>query len=284
MLGRKRDRDDPFAGLRGDETRIASEPATARREPSRRRRGAGGLVAGALGLLLALGALVAFDWALYEVVQTGTCASGGPYVSARQCPEGTGLRVAVLMLAVPLGLVGCALLSASRRGRWRAAVGVWVVAWALLFVSSAVVALVAVNSSDEPVVEGAKSGITIMAVVFIAMGLAPLALLALGRGRGGEGDGLSGAASGRILAVEDTGVTVSSAHGVSLPGTRRVRVTVQVEPEGGEPYIVTTAAVVPDHAAAEVGGRVQVRHARGDRESVELRFPARVRPVGESTA
>ncbi len=280
MLGRKRDRDDPFAGLRGGEVTPESAPASAPRDRSRPRRG--GLVAAVLGLLLALGALVAFDWALYEVVQTGTCASGGPYVSARQCPQGTGLRVVVLTLAVPLGLVGCALLSASRRGRWRAAVGVWVVAWALLFVSSAVVALVAVNSSDEPVVEGATSGITIMAVVFIAMGLAPLALLALGRG--GEGDRLSGAANGRILAVEDTGVTVSSAHGVSLPGTRRVRVTVQVEPDGGEPYVVTTAAVVPDHAAAEVGGRVQVRHARGDRESVELRFPARVRPVGESIA
>ena len=79
------------------------------------------VIGGALGLLLGLGALVAFDWALYEIVQTGTCASGGPYVSARQCPEGTGLRIAGVTAALPVGLLGCGLLSFSRRGNWRAA-------------------------------------------------------------------------------------------------------------------------------------------------------------------
>jgi hypothetical protein len=230
--------------------------------------------------VLGLGSLVAFDWALYEIVQTGTCASGGPYVSARSCPEGTGLRIAVLTCAIPVGLVGCALLSASRRGNWRAAVDVWLVAWALLFVSSGIVALVAVYGSDDPVVEGARLGVTIMAAVFIPMGLVPLGLLVLGRGRADADGGLSRSATGRILDVQDTGVTVSNAVGVSLPGTRRVRVTVQVEPDGAEPFTVTTAAVVPDYAAAEVGGSVQVRYHRQDRDRVELRFPSRVRPVG----
>lgn len=229
------------------------------------------VIVGALGLLLGLGALAAFDWALHEIVQTGTCASGGPYVSARQCPEGTGLRIAALTAAIPVGLIGCGLLSFSRRGNWRGAVGVWLVAWALLFVSSAIVALVAVYASDDPVVEGAQLGVTIMAAVFIPMGLAPLAVLALGRRRGDADDGLSGSARGRILSVQDTGV--------SLAGAQRVRVTVQVEPDGAEPFTVTTAAVVPDHAAAEVGGSVQVRYDPRDRERVELRFPARVRPV-----
>jgi hypothetical protein len=275
MLGRKRDQDDPFAALRGDEAGLGAAPAP--RAPARPR--SRGSIAGALGLLLGLGSLVAFDWALYEIVQTSTCASGGPYVSARPCPEGTGLRIAALSGAVPLGLIGCGLLSASRRGNWRAAIGVWLVAWALLFVSSAVVGLVAVYASDDTVVEGARLGVTIMAAVFIPMGLAPLGLLALGRRRRDAEDGLSGSASGRILSVQDTGVTVSNAAGVSLPGTRRVRVTVQVEPGGAEPFTVTTTAVVPDHAAAEVGGNVQVRYHPRDRDRVELRFPARVRPV-----
>jgi len=243
-----------------------------------RRRKLGGVL-GALGLLLGLGSLVAFDWALYEIVQTGTCASGGPYVSARPCPEGTGLRILALTAALPAGLLGCGLLSFSRRGNWRAAIGVWLVAWALLFVSLAAVALVAVYASDDPVVEGARLGITIMAAIFVPMGLAPLALLAIGRRRGSADDGLSRSASGRILSVQDTGVTVSNAAGVSLPGTRRMQVTVQVEPDGTEPFTVTTAAVVPDHAAAEVGGSVQVRYHPRDRDRVELRFPARVRPV-----
>jgi hypothetical protein len=235
--------------------------------PGRRRHA----ITGTIGLLLSLGALVAFDWALYELVQTGTCASGGPYVSARQCPDGTGLLVAGLTAAIPVGLVGCGLLSFSRRGNWRSAIGVWLVAWAALFVSSAIVALVAVYASDEPAVEGAQLGVTIMAAVFIPMGLAPLALLALGRRRGDADDGLSGSAPGRILAVEDTGV--------SLAGARRMQVTVQVEPDGAEPFTVTSAAVVPDFAAAEVGGSVQVRYHPRDRDRVELRFPARVRPV-----
>jgi hypothetical protein len=200
-------------------------------------------------------------------------------VSARPCPEGTGLRILALTAALPVGLLGCALLSFSRRGNWRAAIGVWLVAWALLFVSLAAVALVAVHASDDPVVEGARLGITIMAAIFVPMGLAPLALLAIGRRRGSADDGLSRSASGRILSVQDTGVTVSNAAGVSLPGTRRMQVTVQVEPDGTEPFTVTTAAVVPDHAAAEVGGSVQVRYHPRDRDRVELRFPARVRPV-----
>jgi hypothetical protein len=236
-------------------------------------------IAGALGLLLGLGSLVAFDWALYEIVQTGTCASGGPYVSARPCPEGTGLRIAALGGALPLGLIGCGLLSASRSRNWRAATAVWVVAWALLFLSSAVVALVAVYASDDPVVEGGRLGVTIMAAVFVPMGLVPLALLALGRRRGAADDGLSRSASGRIVSVQDTGVTVSNAVGISLPGTRRMRVTVQVEPESAEPFTVTTSALVPDHAAADIGDRVHVRYHPRDRDRVELRFNARVRPV-----
>src|SRR5215208_534702 len=131
MLWRRRNPDDPFGGLGGDQAGIATAPAPTPREPERRRPR--GVIMGALGLLLGLGSLVAFDWALYEIVQTGTCASGGPYVSARPCPEGTALRIAVLTCAIPVGLIGCALLSASRRGNWRAAVDVWLVAWALLF-------------------------------------------------------------------------------------------------------------------------------------------------------
>ena len=266
MFGRRRDDDDPFAALR------ARERAPARPQ----RQGPGRAITGTLGLALALGSLVAFDWALYEIVQTGTCASGGPYVSARPCPEGTGLRIAALIGALPVGLLGCGLLSASWRGNWRAAVSVWIVAWAALFVSSAVAALVAVHGSDDPVVEGAQLGVTIMAAVFVPMGLAPLALLAVGRRRSADG-GLSGAASGRILSVQDTGVTVSNAAGISLPGTRRLRVTVQVEPDGAEPFTVTAPALVPEHAAAEVGDRVHVRYHPRDRDRVELRFPARVR-------
>jgi hypothetical protein len=59
-----------------------------------------------------------------------------------------------------------------------------------------------------------------------------------------------------------------------------MRLTVQVEPEGAEPFTVTTTALVPEHAAAELGDRVQVRYDPRDRDRVELRFSARVRAAG----
>ncbi len=41
-----------------------------------------------LGLLLA-GATVCLAYDVYQLLQIGTCATGGPYVSARECPDGT---------------------------------------------------------------------------------------------------------------------------------------------------------------------------------------------------
>ena len=51
-----------------------------------------------LGMLVTLASLLVMTWALYHLVRTGTCASGGPYVSARPCPEGTAAKI--------LGLTG----------------------------------------------------------------------------------------------------------------------------------------------------------------------------------
>jgi hypothetical protein len=41
-------------------------------------------------LLAALGAMA---YGIVGLTETGTCASGGPYVSARECPSGTGTTV-----------------------------------------------------------------------------------------------------------------------------------------------------------------------------------------------
>ena len=57
----------------------------------------------------------AFGFALYELLKTGTCASGGPYVVARECPSGTGLRAGLLVAGLLVFLVGAALF--ATRGR-----------------------------------------------------------------------------------------------------------------------------------------------------------------------
>jgi hypothetical protein len=41
-------------------------------------------------LLASLGAMA---YGIVGLTETGTCASGGPYVSARECPDGTGMTV-----------------------------------------------------------------------------------------------------------------------------------------------------------------------------------------------
>ncbi|MBJ7328386.1 MAG: SHOCT domain-containing protein [Solirubrobacteraceae bacterium] len=45
---------------------------------------------------------------LYEVFHIGSCASGGPYISARPCPPGTGGHIAGLIGGIFLTLIGAA--------------------------------------------------------------------------------------------------------------------------------------------------------------------------------
>jgi hypothetical protein len=71
-------------------------------------------VAGA-ALMLASLAVVCFS--IYELAKTGTCASGGPYVSARECPDGTGLYIASIFPAVIGLLVGGWIFSTRGRAR-----------------------------------------------------------------------------------------------------------------------------------------------------------------------
>jgi hypothetical protein len=76
---------------------------------------------GAIGLALMLVGVAAFLFGLYHLMKTGTCASGGPYVSARPCPAGTGTWVAVLIGGVFAFLGGGAVFAA--RGRRATAPG-----------------------------------------------------------------------------------------------------------------------------------------------------------------
>ena len=59
-----------------------------------------------LGVAVLLVSAAALVWGLYEVLQTGTCASGGPYVSARPCPDDTWLHITAVVAAPWIGVVG----------------------------------------------------------------------------------------------------------------------------------------------------------------------------------
>jgi hypothetical protein len=70
---------------------------------------------GAAGLALIVVGVAGFAFCLYELVKTGTCASGGPYVSARPCPSSTGAYIAGLIGGVFVFLIGGAIF--ATRGR-----------------------------------------------------------------------------------------------------------------------------------------------------------------------
>jgi hypothetical protein len=73
-------------------------------------------VRGLLGFAVMAGALAGLGWCIWQLTKTGTCASGGPYVSARQCPPGTGWLIGGTIASIPVFIAGGALFG-SRGGR-----------------------------------------------------------------------------------------------------------------------------------------------------------------------
>jgi hypothetical protein len=69
-----------------------------------------------LGLALMVGGVAGLAYCIVELASIGTCASGGPYVSARECPAGTEWFIIGIFPAVIGFLVGAGIF-ASRGGR-----------------------------------------------------------------------------------------------------------------------------------------------------------------------
>src|SRR5690349_7227760 len=104
-----------------------------------------------LGIGLLFFGLVAFEYPIYQVLQIGTCASGGPYISARQCPSGTGIYFAGLFGGIIVGLIGIAIYAMRgtppgvAQGDYQGPrVSVGILAWSLLFLGTGLVGLYAV--------------------------------------------------------------------------------------------------------------------------------------------
>jgi hypothetical protein len=137
-----------------------------------------------LGLIIFFFAFVCFEWAIYHFLQIGTCSSGGPYISRRQCPSGTIVLFAAVFGGIILGLIGIGIY--ALRGRPPDAddsyqgprVPFGILAWSLLFAGTAVVSLWAVVGPNADPGPGAKTGAIIVAIVFLPMGIIPLLLAA----------------------------------------------------------------------------------------------------------
>jgi hypothetical protein len=133
-----------------------------------------------VGLALFAAAVTAADYAIFHLIQTGTCASGGPYVSARPCPKGTGTLIVSLTVAVFAGLAGLGLFAArgepprgddeaSSSGASGARLSAGVLGWSALFISIGVTSLAAVLG-HHTVGPGSKTAGIIIGALFIPMG------------------------------------------------------------------------------------------------------------------
>ncbi len=137
------------------------------------------------GLALFGAGLAALEYSLYELMQIGTCASGGPYVSARECPEGTTEKALLMPAGLIVGTIGILLF--AFRGRRPGAspdarrVSSALLGWCTLFVVTGIVALAAsYGPGSDPDQDARWVGI-FLAALFVPMGLAALVPYWLGR-------------------------------------------------------------------------------------------------------
>jgi hypothetical protein len=111
------------------------------------------LVAG----VIAVAALALACVELAKLMDTGTCASGGPYVSAKPCPDGTGTQILLLMGAILVFVIG---MLASAQG---------VFCFGLLFVALSAVFIRGATTDDGFAATGYSVG-----AVFAVMGVVPM--------------------------------------------------------------------------------------------------------------
>jgi hypothetical protein len=213
-----------------------------------------------LGLVVCGASIVAFDWGLYHLVRTGTCASGGPYVSARPCPPGTGGHILAVVFSVFTGLIGIGIFAARRAGDRRPSpVSLGLIMWSLLFCTIAGAALLAAfgpASSDDA---GARTTAIVLGAIFIPMGLAPLPLGFIGRSkrvRAMELVAHGRRCTGEVVSVADTGVTIND--------NPRVKITVRAEPRGVAPFTIEKTAVVSRVQIPRPGDRCTVFYDAAD--------------------
>jgi hypothetical protein len=130
---------------------------------------------------------VAIAYGIFQLLQVGTCASGGPYVPARECPDGIERLLFALMGGV-VGLFVAAFIYAGRgappgseRKPENGGLVVWF--WTGLFWSLAVGCFLGVWGPEANPGPGGKTGGLIVGFMGAVMGAGGFLALGLGRSR-----------------------------------------------------------------------------------------------------
>ena len=128
-----------------------------------------------IGLSLIVASCVAIAYAVYQLLQIGTCATGGPYQVARECPGGTermGLAIPVALITM---LIGVGFYAARGRAPGsdrdpRPGLGL-VLIWAGIFLGIAFACFWGVWGPDANPGPGGKLGGLIVGFLFVPMGI-----------------------------------------------------------------------------------------------------------------
>jgi hypothetical protein len=131
-----------------------------------------------VGLGLEVAGIVAISYTVYKLLGIGTCASGGPYAIARECPEGTewlglGIPASVFVMLFGGGLYAArgAAPGSDRKGGAGPAL---LLGWSGLFLGIAFACFWGVWGPDANPGPGGTEGGLIVGFLFVPMGLFPL--------------------------------------------------------------------------------------------------------------
>lgn len=154
------------------------------------------LVCVVVGIAITVAAIALVTSGVYAVSQVGTCASGGPYVIANECPEGMGLEIVKLMggifgAIIGVGIFGARGASGGRTPTLSSGLGNAVVhrgggtaslaaaAWGMMWIGIAGAIWYSANGDNAPPNTN-EAVTTTLTIVFGAMGLIPLVGVLIG--------------------------------------------------------------------------------------------------------
>lgn len=205
-------------------------------------------IRGLLGVILGSAAIVVASLEIYHLVRTGSCASGGPYVSARPCPSGTGLRIVALIASIfVIGPLSVFIFGSRAKGvKGVAGAGALVgLLWTFGWIGMGSAAWVAGHGPAHPASGG--EGSTGVAITFWAIGGISLLGLILGAG---------GARAGARVAARATANTTRTPPPAPAPAPapRPVRTPPPASAATAQRLAATLGAVAAKKADdAEVG-------------------------------
>jgi hypothetical protein len=182
-------------------------------------------------------------------------------VSARPCPPGTGGHILSLMGGIFGGLIGIGVYAARGSRGQGSTIGLGLIMWSLLFITLAASTALAAFGPANNDAAGARTAAIVLGVIFVPMGLAPLPFAFRGGGKQAKAVQLATTGkrcTGRVLSVEDTGVTVND--------NPHVKITVQAEPPGEAPFTIVKKATVSRVKIPRAGDTCVVFYDPANRE------------------